>query len=150
MRVVMLCTQHKISDERITNKQAASLANAGHEVLVVGRATQDTVAVKGVKLQAMTLGPCSGFRRRMSIWRQLYRAAVSWKPDVIECHELDSAVIGLLVKMCSGAKVHFDIHELWHETWGLSWPCYLRPLIRTFVLVMLKSVVHSRLPAPAP
>lgn len=137
MRIAMLTTGHVVTDARVVHKQAASLAKAGHTVVVFGLEGKPPVDVPGVD-QRVLAKPGGGLPARARLMPRLYHEAVAWRPDVVTCHEPESAVVGLFVKWRLGVPVLFDIHELYHETlssrlgrWG--------PLVRRLTRILLRT-----------
>jgi glycosyltransferase involved in cell wall biosynthesis len=125
----MLCTGHAVTDERVTHKQAKSLARAGHQVLVIGRGElRDCCVRDGLELRAVS-PVIVGLRRRARLILPMARLALEWRPDIVTCHEPESVLGGLWVRRRCGARVVFDCHELWHETFS-SRQGRLRPLVR--------------------
>ena len=96
MKILMLCSSHPVSDERVLHRQAVSLAKMGHEVTVLGRDdnTKDYPEVSGLSLRPIL--PFHGsLGSRLRMLPKLYRAAVEASPDVITCHEPESAAGGV-------------------------------------------------------
>lgn len=139
--IVMLCSSHPVSDERITHKQAVSLAKMGYKVTVVGRddGTKSLPEVAGLILTPVQ-SVAGGLFARLRMLPKLYRAAVEARPDVITCHEPESALVGLFARRRCGAPVLFDIHECFQETLSSRLPRGLRGLVRFLSIVLLKSL----------
>jgi hypothetical protein len=137
MRIAMLCSGHAVDDPRVMRKQAASLAGMGHEVIVFGRGEGGPAKRSGVVLHPLDpLG--GGLARRARLVPKLAEAAAEWNPDVVACHEPESALAGLRVKRRTGARMLFDVHELFHESLSsrLAWP--LRPAVRCASAALLR------------
>jgi glycosyltransferase involved in cell wall biosynthesis len=132
MKICMLCSMHEVSDERVTYKQAVSLAAMGHEVKVYGRGGKDDYVpdVPGLSYEIL-LPETWGLLARLRVLRMLYKAAVEWKPDVITCHEPDSAIVGLMVRARHKIPVLFDIHECYEETLSARVPVLFRAAVRS-------------------
>lgn len=146
MRIVLLCSAHAVTDERVTYKQAASLAKAGHEVIVFGRGGDPQAQVMGVALRPLgdkrekVEGGMAGLLNRVRILPKLTMAALASRPDVVTCHEPESAIVGLFVKACIGASVVFDVHEFWNETLSSRMPGRFRSVVRAIITILLKYV----------
>jgi glycosyltransferase involved in cell wall biosynthesis len=126
MRIAMLCSNHAVTDARITFKQAASLAGMGHQVCVFGLEGKFPVQLPGVEI-CVVYPFRVGIRGRVLAMPHLYRPVMRWKPDVVTCHEPESAALGLLIRARCGARVIFDVHELWQETMAARAPAAVRP-----------------------
>ena len=91
MRIAMLCSGHPVTDGRVTFKEAASLAKAGHEIVVFGRESDVPFSLPRITLR--TLGPPSpGLRIRLAMVPKLVRAAVECRPDIVISHEPESGL----------------------------------------------------------
>jgi glycosyltransferase involved in cell wall biosynthesis len=62
-------------------------------------------------IEIRIIPPRANYVNRVPNLRRLYAAAVQQRPDVMICHELDSLLIGVLVKRRSGGILIFDSHE---------------------------------------
>ncbi|MCX5654030.1 MAG: glycosyltransferase family 4 protein [Planctomycetota bacterium] len=141
MRIAMLCSGHPVTDERVTHKQAVSLARAGHEVIVFGRGTDGPTTLSGVAL--VPLAPAGGgLGSRARMIRPLARMTADWKPDVVTCHEPESALAGLRVKRRIGALVIFDAHEMFHLSLASRMPPGLGALVRIGARAILRYVAR--------
>jgi len=137
MRIAMVASSHKVDDDRITHKQAFSLANTGHQVAVFGLKPIIPPSHSGVEFHVLEPSG-SGLRRRLSMLKLLYDRVVAWCPDVVTCHEPDSAVLGLRIRRKTGAKVVFDTHESFEETFAERVPPLMRPPVRWAVRQALR------------
>jgi len=142
MRITMLCSGHAVNDARVTYKEALSLARAGHEVIVFGQGPENLEEIPGICLRPL-LPEGPGWQKRVKMAFKLYRAAVSWHPDVIVCHEFESAVTGLLLKLRHGVTMVFDSHECFQESLSWRMPKLLRPIVRTITIAILKVLVRK-------
>jgi glycosyltransferase involved in cell wall biosynthesis len=142
MKIAMLCSTHPVNDERVTHKQAKSLACLGYEVTVFGREPKEMEKIGSVSL--CPLAPVGGgMLRRLFMVFRLYRAAKSWRPDIIVCHEPESALLGLILKRCFGMKMVFDSHECFQETFSWRTPKVIRPIVRRLLIALLKVLVRG-------
>jgi len=140
MRIAMLCSSHMVNDARVTYKQAVSLSEAGHRVVVFGREPKTNEKIAGVEL--VPLAPLGGgLPSRVKMIPKLIAAAVAWRPDVVTCHEPASAVVGLFLKVRYGTKVIFDSHECSQETLSWRMPGVLRPIVRAATTIFLRLLI---------
>jgi hypothetical protein len=141
MRIAMLCSNHPINDARVVFKQAASLAAAGHEVRVFGLEAAAPVHLPGVTVEAVYPFKI-GIRARLSMIPRLYGPVLRWKPDVVTGHEPETAALGLHLRSLCGARVVFDVHELWQEMMAERAPRLVRPLARRAFAEALRCIAR--------
>jgi len=140
MRIAMLCSCHRVNDERVSQKQALSLAKAGHNVIVFGREPDTKDALAPVELRP--LGRATpGRLHRLLVLGRLYREATEWQPDVVVCHEMETAALGLILKVRRAVKMIFDVHECYHETVPWLMPRPLRSVVRAAMMAILKILI---------
>lgn len=141
LRICFLSAAHTATDKRVHYKEAIALVRAGFDVTHVVRETGEPKLLDGVKLVTFPGNKTIADRLRQ-LWR-LYRAGLSVRPDVYHCNEVDSWFVGLFLKMRTGAKVVFDVHELYSSNLAETrFPKALRPL----VVAMLKGLFAMATP----
>ncbi|USS41011.1 glycosyltransferase family 4 protein [Thermococcus aggregans] len=137
MRVVMLVTNPFKPDPRVY-KEAKSLVNAGHEVIVLAWDREGKYprkeTVEGIRV--VRFGPKSRYGSFFDFLVKLpifYIKAFIFMAkkdfDAIHTHDFDTAFLGLLFKYIKGKKWVYDVHDLYH----------------TFFEVEGKSTLFSRL-----
>jgi len=141
MRIAMLCSNHVVTDARVTHKQAASLAAMGHRVRVFGMESRTALDVPGVEHEVVSPFRI-GVRARAAVARRLRAPVLRWKPDVLTCHEPETAALGLGLRPRLGARVVFDVHELWHETMALRVPAAVRGVARRAFAGALRAIAR--------
>lgn len=117
MRICFLSTKHTPLDKRVFAKEAVSLADAGYEVLHLApagdrdddSAAQRTVVEQGVEI--ITFHAAEGLFGRLLYIPRVYRIARALGADCYHCNEVDSWLIGILLKLRGGCRVVFDVHE---------------------------------------
>lgn len=137
----MLCSTHWVNDERVAYKQANSLAKAGHKVIIFGRQPASLTPIGSVCLAPLASEE-GGLLKRFVMMFKLYRAAKLWKPDVVVCHEPESALVGLFLKMRYKMKMIYDAHECTQETLAWRMPKILRFVIRGLIILLLKIIAR--------
>lgn len=117
MRIVVLCANHPLGDERAVARQALSLARMGHQVTVYGREdpakwlpTSPTLTLKPLLLMTRGASLRSRINRLRALVR-LYRIAKTTPSDIMVAHEPDSALVAIWARSRNGARIHFDVHE---------------------------------------
>jgi glycosyltransferase involved in cell wall biosynthesis len=127
---VLICfvsTVHSARDKRVFEKEAISLAEAGFEVTHLCPGREGTVTEKGVRI--VTYEPAEGLARRAVSLAALYRRARALRADCYHCNEVDSWVVGVALKLTTGATLVFDVHETFpHDLAEFHAPPWLRPL----------------------
>jgi glycosyltransferase involved in cell wall biosynthesis len=108
MKIAHLTSVHQPFDTRILYKEAATLAAAGHEVVLVAAAAEDTT-VQGVRIRAV--GRKRGRWHRMTgTGLAVLRAALAERADVYHFHDPEMIPAGLWLK-AMGKRVIYDVHE---------------------------------------
>ena len=110
MRVCFLSAKHSPLDKRVFDKEAASLAQHGFEVVHLA---PQTGAAEWVQRQVrlVTYAPPRRTFDRLLQLPRLYRLAARVNADCYHCNEVDSWLVGVLLKLMRGKKVVFDVHE---------------------------------------
>lgn len=57
----------------------------------------------------------TGLRYYWQLNKKLSRAAISFAPDIVHAHDLDTLFAGYLIKRQTDAKLIYDAHEIWTE-----------------------------------
>ena len=76
MRIAMLATGHVVNDARVTHKQATSLAQAGHEVVVFGSGGNPKTDIPGLALVPLNPNKVGSLKERRQVMPRLYKAAL--------------------------------------------------------------------------
>ncbi len=125
--VVMLLTNDFVSDPRV-EKEATALAEDGWAVTVLAwdRSQSHPAAEDRGPFRIERLGPAAPYgggprniTRFREFWRRATERAIELSPDVVHCHDLDTAPAGLAVLRRSATprpKLVLDFHELYRES----------------------------------
>jgi glycosyltransferase involved in cell wall biosynthesis len=110
MCVCFLSAKHPPLDKRVFDKEATSLAQHGFEVVHLA---PHTGAAEWVQRQVrlVTYAPPRRTFDRLLQLPRLYRLAARVNADCYHCNEVDSWLVGVLLKLMRGKKVVFDVHE---------------------------------------
>jgi len=127
MKVCILNSVHPVSDTRVL-KIATTLSDTGHQVTILSPSVQ----VSSTNLQELEgrlklveverpkgqFRPSSGLvaflktlLSRLMVSIQLFRQGWQLKADVYHCNEVDSWLVGILLKILLRKRVVFDVHE---------------------------------------
>ena len=108
MRVIHLTSVHNPRDSRICEKECTSLAQAGHQVVLVVPGERDE-KVNGVQIR--TVRKSGGRLSRMTccVWR-VYSEARRQNGDVYHFHDPELIPAALLLRL-QGKRVIYDVHE---------------------------------------
>ena len=109
MKICHLSTVHNAFDTRILWKECASLARAGHHVILIAPVKEknscDTVTV-----QAFPAFSNPYLRMLFAPWLMLFRA-LKTKADLYHFHDPELLPIGLLLRLFTWKPVVYDVHE---------------------------------------
>jgi len=111
----MLAPSHPSWDPRVVHREAASLVKLGHTVAVVAMHDPSRPAPENILLLSLPQVQLTRWRRFKRLW-MTYGLGRSWPADVYHAHEVESLLIGILLKWRTGAKLVFDAHECFHFT----------------------------------
>lgn len=126
MKICFVSSLHPALDKRVHYKEAVTLARAGHEVFHVSPNSDVPDVVDGVQIIGFTAK--RGVIDRLRQLRRIYKLASTVRADCYHCNELDSWLIGALLKIRTRAKIVFDVHEIYsHEFAESRFPRPLRP-----------------------
>jgi len=103
-----LTVVHAPNDVRIYHKEAKSLAEAGHNVVLIAPAAE-AIELEGVKFVPLPK-PKRRFDRFLRLPPAAFRAALASGAEVVHLHDPELLFLGLALKL-KGKKVIWDAHE---------------------------------------
>ena len=110
-KVCMITTNHSPFDDRIFYKEAKSLKKAGYDVTVIGQTDSkmnkvvDEIRIVGIeKIGPRPLG-------QMLLILKLLIQSIKARGNIYHCHEPDSLMVGVVVKILLRKKLIYDVHE---------------------------------------
>lgn len=112
-KICIMTTVHQSLNGRIFHKQAKSLAGAGYDVVIIGpHHTNETIN----NIRIVALGETKNRIKRMLklTFNELF-LALKEKADVYHLHDPELLIVGILLKMLTGKKVIYDVHEDYAE-----------------------------------
>jgi glycosyltransferase involved in cell wall biosynthesis len=108
-KVCILSSVHPALDTRIFYKEAKTLAQAGYEVTLIAQHDKSET-VNGVRIIALP-SPKNRFQRIFFLTWRIFRLALRQKADIYHFHDPELLLVGLLLKLLTGTKVVYDVHE---------------------------------------
>ena len=124
--ICILCSMHPPHDNRVFDKVAVTLADAGYQVtLIAPSAVSLPESSHGVRLRRIgrrgahiarnrsAMRSVLALLRRFGTLVRLFLVGYRQRADVYHCNEPDSWLVGLTLKAVLGCRVVFDIHELY-------------------------------------
>lgn len=146
MKIVHITDVHPRHDARILKRQAVSLAEAGHEVvLVTGDGKPDEV-YKGVKIISYSDHEMSKKERLglMFFKRKFLNYLLSFGADIYQFHDFEIIEVGRALHK-KGKHVIFDSHENWLDIIPVQYTKTIvgRSLFKWFLPLYYKRVVSQ-------
>jgi glycosyltransferase involved in cell wall biosynthesis len=137
MKICFLSSMHSPQDKRVFEKEAVSLAEAGFAVMHICPGLREQAGTfRGIEI--LTYPRRRGLWGRIRNFRTLYRLGKNVRADVYHCNEVDSWLIGLLLKIVTKKGCVFDVHEHYPSTFAESrFPVPLRPVVSTLIKCVL-------------
>lgn len=120
---------HSPFDKRVFEKEARSLAAAGHEVTHLTPDDGPDRVVDGIEIR--TYRKPRGIVERLTGLPAMYRRARRLDADVYHCNELDSFMVGVALRRFARKKCVLDVHEFFARDFADNHcPAPLRALVR--------------------
>src|SRR5712672_3507476 len=113
MKICFLSSMHPPLDKRVFYKEARGLSKAGYEVVHLAPGDGKEWTEEGVRI--ITYKPPKGLWARVMQMRSLYARARLIDADVYHCNELDSWLVGAMLRLFSKRMFVFDVHEHYPE-----------------------------------
>lgn len=151
MRICFVSTVHTARDKRVFEKEAVSLAEAGHDVIHLCPGDEPDTVERGVRI--ITYRPAPGLFRRALGLVSLYRRARAIGADCYHCNEVDSWLVGVALKIGGRPRrqassgrgrplLVFDVHETFpHDLAEFHAPRALRPAVVALVRALFRVLV---------
>ena len=138
MKICFLSSMHPPYDKRVFEKEAVSLALEGHDVVhLCPDDAEGAHEKKGVTL--VTYIKKAGIKARLFQLFSLYQRALNVDADAYHCNEVDSWIIGVLLKIRHGKKCIFDVHEHYPSTFSDGrLPSFLKPIMASLIKTLFK------------
>jgi glycosyltransferase involved in cell wall biosynthesis len=141
MRICFLSSMHPSTDKRVFDKEARALADANHDVVhlapvgdveVIGSRMQDGIEI-------VSYPPALGIKGRLLGLVRLYQMAKKIDAQVYHCNEVDSWMVGVVLKILRGRICIFDVHEHYPEEFAEKRiPNWARPIVRFLIASLMR------------
>lgn len=150
MKIVEICSAHSLDDDRVTRKQAHSLAKIGHDVTVCAR-HRFNIEIKNIrfinidtKVDGIPIdllkGESSYKTARFFRLIKLFQLVKNIKPNLVVCHEFETALLALVLKKLHDVPFVFDAHECFQETMPYKLDAKFASVLIPFARSALKSI----------
>ncbi|MEL7656286.1 MAG: glycosyltransferase, partial [Bacillota bacterium] len=112
IKICFLSCKHSITDNRIFEKEAVALAEAGFHVIHLAPGDGLSRVSKGVLLATYPKKSGCGILSRIKNLYHLFYRAIKIDADCYHCNEIESWLIGCFIKFLKPHKfIVFDVHE---------------------------------------
>lgn len=139
MKVCFLSSLHPPMDKRVFDKEARTLASAGHQVTHLAPGDGTLRKVDGV--QIITYQGRKGISGRLAQLAKLYRLACAIDADVYHCNEVDSWLVGAALRVLKRKICVFDVHEHYPEDFAENYcPKWAQPVVRAMIAVFINGL----------
>jgi glycosyltransferase involved in cell wall biosynthesis len=107
-KVCILTSVHSALDVRIFHKQAKTLAKGGYVVTLIAPHINDEV-IDGIQIIGLPI--CKNRFLRIFGTLKILVIACHQKADIYHLHDPELLPIGILLKLATGGKIIYDVHE---------------------------------------
>jgi glycosyltransferase involved in cell wall biosynthesis len=131
VRICLLNAAHPANDKRVYHKMAIALADAGHRVSLLSPKSGEVSDLhQGIEVAILLQrGKQRGsWIARPRILASLLRHGLRASADVYQASELDSWLVGCIIKVFRSTKIIFDMHEHYPSTMAEKVPRLVRPI----------------------
>ena len=151
-KIFFACAGHSLNDERVTYKEARSLARLGYDVIVCGIGvsgfSEKTVKLIDVDTMQVVDGEereeiDGGRFRRIVRLRNIKELIKRERPDLVVAHEFETAFLAWWLKRQCGLDYVFDVHECYEQTMYLIFPRVFQGLARWFLWKLQRKIVSA-------
>jgi glycosyltransferase involved in cell wall biosynthesis len=137
-KICMIATNRAPFNSRIFYREAKSLEKAGHDVTVIGQMDLKMNKVAdGIRVVGVEKGV--GINSYPLLWRRLLKEASNVNATIYHCHEPDSLLIAIYLKIFKRKKIVYDVPEYYIDVIPLSTP--QRKIFLGFMLYLFEPLV---------
>ena len=149
MKIAMLCSSHFLDDDRVSRKEAVSLAKFGHNVTVFARTryeyqddTINLVPIDSGEKAISRSNSLSRVIRFVRLWK-LFLETKRLKPDLLIAHEIETALLALLLSKFFKIPYIFDSHECSEETIASMFPSFFNKYTKKLAILVPKIIANN-------
>lgn len=138
MRICMIATGHDVFDRRVFYLESKSLSKK-YKVTVIGQHPKKIhQKIDGIEVISIPKPPNIPIIR--FFFRVFYglKIAIEKNCDVYHCHDADSYLIGLMMKLFKRKKLVYDAHELLAEKSTILYHLIWYPLLVVLEFILVK------------
>ena len=134
-KVCMITTNHSPFDSRVFYKEAKSLKKAGYDITVIGHTNSklekevDDIKIVGIEKKVE-------IKSYLSLLEKLLKEALKINADIYHCHEPESFLVAIYLKIFKRKKIVYDVHEYYIDVLPLS--SLQRKLFLGFMLYLVE------------
>jgi glycosyltransferase involved in cell wall biosynthesis len=121
-RVCMITLNHSPFDDRLYYREARSLLENGYEVVVISAATDSNgkSTYPGFDVKYIKSNVNCRSLKWISRLSKIFLESMRTPSDVYHCHEPDTFLIAVLVKIFSGKRIIYDVYEYYEDVIPIS------------------------------
>jgi len=114
VKVCMITTGHNPLDDRIFYKEAKSLKNVGYDITVIGQTdSRMDDEIDGISIIGLKIG--KGIKSHPILWWNLLQEALRTNAVIYHCHEPESLLVALYLKIFKHKNIVYDVHEYYPD-----------------------------------
>ena len=133
MKVLFINSLHPAKDPRLFQKEARSLSEDGNKVVIIG-----PYSTKYERIGNIVINGVNQPKNRIITLFYLFKIALHQKPNVIQCNELDSWFVGVLIGRIWKIPVIFDAHEYYPSRLDDKVPAILKKSVQKILKFYMK------------
>ncbi len=137
MQIIKVChltTAHEPFDDRIYHKQCKSLLKEGYDVAVIAQNDKDQM-VNGIKVIALKKVK-NRIHRMLGLTVQTLFKSLHQKADIYHFHDPELLPIGIILKLFSGNKIIYDVHEDYSKQ--ILYKSHFPKIIRSSISLLIR------------
>ncbi|GAV30937.1 MAG: glycosyltransferase [Anaerosomatales bacterium] len=144
-RVVMILSNDCISDPRV-EKEARVLVETGRDVTIIAWDRSSTAPVREERQGFVIerLGPRAAYGAGLKslplfrqFWKNAAKRALEMAPDVVHCHDLDTAPAGMrVVRERPSTHLVLDLHEVYRDSSAVPQKGLIGAIARAYVDIL--------------
>ena len=141
MRICFLSSMHPPMDKRVFQKEAVALASSQHTVIHLAPSSQVKSIVSQMYdgIEIVSYPPLQGIKGRLLGLITLYKMAKNIDAEAYHCNEVDSWMVGAMLRILKGRICIFDVHEHYPEEFSEKYVAnWARPIVRFLIACLMR------------